>query len=66
MAWAQLKKRFKKKKILTIMITLFLCVMAWAQLKGKVDALTKELQSANESWDTKWNEENWAKQVPKS
>ena len=35
------------------------------QLKGKVDALTKELQTANEAWDTKWNQENWAKQVPK-
>ena len=38
-------------------------MMARAQLKSKVDALNKELTAANESWDTKWNEQNWAKQV---
>ena len=29
---------------------------------AKVEALKTELQSSHEAWDTKWNEENWAKQ----
>ena len=32
------------------------------KLKGKNETLQKEWRAANESWDTKWNEENWAKQ----
>ena len=32
------------------------------KLKGKNESLEKELMSANEAWDTKWNQENWAKQ----
>jgi chromosome segregation ATPase len=32
------------------------------RLRDKVDAVNEELRAVNEKWDTKWNEENWAKQ----